>query len=253
MRNLKMFRKLCGESTLRNVVVVTNMWGEVDPKVGDAREVELMTDDIFFKPVLDKGAQTARHENTITSAQNIIRLVLNNHPIPLRIQVELVDEHKDISETGAGEELNREINAQIRKHQEEMRVLREEMEQAMRDKDEETRRELEIETQKMQREVERFENDAKRFGSDYRKEKDRHAARLTKTKAKARPEAERTTAQYQRKIDEPGTPSKPTPPLRRLEKHKSSGKPTDTPGRVRKLGLKLRRWVRGRSQSLKPS
>ena len=202
-RNFKMFQKLCGESAFQNVVIVTNMWGEVDPRIGEAREAELMTDDIFFKPVLDKGAQIARHENTVTSAQKIIRLVLDNHPIPLRIQVELVDEHKDISETSAGEELTQEINAQIVKHQEEMRVLREEMEQAMKDKDEETRRELEIETQKMQREVERFENDAKRFGSDYRKKKDRVDARFTQTEAKARQEADRATVQYQRKIDEP--------------------------------------------------
>jgi len=189
-----MFRKLCGETTLRNVVVVTNMWGEVDPKVGEAREAELMTDDIFFKPVLDKGAQTARHENTVTSAQKIIRLFLDNHPIPLRIQVELVDEHKDISETGAGEELNREMNAQVMKHQEEMRVLREEIEQAMRDKDEETMRELEIETQKMQREIERFENDAKRFGSNYRKEKARVAARFTQMEVEGKRAAEEAAA-----------------------------------------------------------
>jgi len=201
-RNFNMFRKLCGDSTLQNVVIVTNMWGEVDPQVGGAREAELMREDIFFKPVLDKGAQIARHENTATSAQNIIRRVLDNHPLPLRIQEELVNEHKDISETGAGEELNREINIQIKKHQEEMRVLKEEMQQAIRDKDEETRRELEIETQKMQREIARFENDAKRLESDYRSEKDKLEARLTQMEAEARQEADRVAAQYQQQVDE---------------------------------------------------
>ena len=197
-----MFRKLCGDIALQNVVIVTNMWGKVDPQVGEAREAELMTDDIFFKPVLDKGAQIARHENTVTSAQNIIRLVLDNHPLPLRIQVELVDERKDISETDASEELNREITALIKKHQEEMCLLREEMEQAMRDKDEETGRELEVETQKMQREIMRFKNDAKRFASDYRNEKDKLEARLTQMEAEAKQEADRVAARYQREIDE---------------------------------------------------
>jgi len=164
-RNFKMFRKLCGDTTLRNVVVVTNMWGEVDPRVGNAREAELIRDDLFFKPVLEKGAKMARHENTIPSAEKIIRLVLDNHPLPLRIQEELVDEKLDISETGAGEELNQELNAQIRKHQQEMRELREEMEQAMRDRDEETRRELGIETRKMQSEIERLENDINKLRS----------------------------------------------------------------------------------------
>jgi len=82
MSNFEMFRKLCGDSTLQNVVIVTNMWGQVDPEVGEAREAELVKRDILFKPILDKGAQIARNENTVTSAQKIIRLVLNNHPLP---------------------------------------------------------------------------------------------------------------------------------------------------------------------------
>jgi hypothetical protein len=67
-RNFKMFRQLCGESTLRNVVIVTNMWGEVGREVGEAREAELGSDDRFFKPVLDKGAHMLRHNNDKTSA-----------------------------------------------------------------------------------------------------------------------------------------------------------------------------------------
>jgi len=197
-----MFRKLCGDTTLHNVVIVTNMWGEVDRQVGDAREAELMREDIFFKPVLDKGAQMARHENTIPSAESIIRLVLGNHPLPLRIQEELVNEHKDISETGAGEELNREINAQIKKHRQEMLALREEMRQAMKDKDDETRRELEIETQKMQREIAKFENDAKRLKSDYKNEKERLETRLEEMEDEARREADRVATQYQRQMEE---------------------------------------------------
>jgi hypothetical protein len=201
-RNFKMFRKLCGDSTLQNVVIVTNMWGEVSTEVGEAREAELIREDIFFKPVLDKGAQMARHENTVPSAERIVRLIIDNHPLPLRIQRELVEEGKDISETSAGEELNRELNAQIKKHQQEMLVLKEEMQQAMKDKDEETRRELEIETQKMQREISRFENDAKRLASDYKSEKERLEARLTEMGEETRREADRIAAQYQGQIDE---------------------------------------------------
>ena len=125
MINFKMFRKLCGDSTLRNAVIVTNMWGQVDFQVGVAREVELVGEGLFFKHALDKGARITRNWNSSVSAQNVIRLVLNNHPIPLRIQRELVDERKHISETSASEELALEINAQIRERREEMRVVKE--------------------------------------------------------------------------------------------------------------------------------
>ena len=173
-----MFRNLCGESALENVVIVTNMWSGVEPEVGDAREAELMGEDIFFKPVLEKGAQMARHEDTVPSAEAIIRLLINNRPLPLQIQTELVDERKDIVETSAGQELNRELNGQIRKHQEEIRVITEEMEQAAKEKDEETRNELEFETKRMQEEIRRFENEAKRLASDYRREKREFEASL---------------------------------------------------------------------------
>ena len=157
--NFKMLRKLCGESALQNVVIVTNMWGEVDLQVGEAREAELMREEIFFKPILDKGGRIARNENTVISAQNIIRLVLGNRPLPLRIQRELIDEGKGISATSASKELHREFNAQIMKHQEEVRntrALKEEIHvlkagmRAMRDENEEIRREL----QRMQQETE---------------------------------------------------------------------------------------------------
>ena len=202
MRNLNMFQKLCGDSSLQNVVIVTNMWGDVDPGVGNAREAELMREDIFFKPMLDNGAQVARHNNTIASAESIIRLVLDNHPLPLRIQVELVNERKDISKTSAGEELNRELNAQIRKHQEDMRILKEEMEQAIKEKDEDTRRILENENRRMQNEIERFENDAERFVTDYRNEKEKLEARLAQVEFEARQDADRAAAQHQQQIDE---------------------------------------------------
>ena len=177
-KNFKMLRKLCGDSKLRSVVIVTNMWGEVDPKLGDAREEELVREDIFFKPVLDKGARMSRHDNTCPSAEKIIRLILGNRPLPLRIQEELVDEQKDISQTGAGKELNRELNSRIRGHQQEMHVLRKEMEQASKDKDEKTRKELEIESERVEREISRLRNDASQLGFGHRKEKARTADKI---------------------------------------------------------------------------
>ena len=164
-----MFRKLCGESALQNVVIVTNMWGDVEYRVGEEREAELKEKDKFFKPVLDQHAHLARHTNTVDSAQRILRLILHNRPVPLCIQVELVDERKNMSKTSAGEELNQELNAQIRKHTEDKRALEQAMQQAMKDKDEEIRKEMEEETKKMQDEIERIVGEAGRLASDCRK------------------------------------------------------------------------------------
>ncbi|KAH8825775.1 hypothetical protein DL96DRAFT_1466673, partial [Flagelloscypha sp. PMI_526] len=126
-RNFKMFRKLCGDSALKNVVIVTNMWGEVTNEKGEAREAELVSEEKFFKPVLDKGATMIRHLDTIDSAQDIVRRILRNQPEPLLIQKERVEEGKDISLTAAGEELNHELQEVMKKHEKEMNQLRKDM------------------------------------------------------------------------------------------------------------------------------
>ena len=164
-----MFRELCGESTLKNVALVTNMWGEVAQEDGEEREEELTTN--FFKQVLDKGAQLARHHNTVQSAHDIIRRVMKNRPAALQIQRELVDEGKDIINTAAGEVINKELNERIRRHQVELEAVKEEMEQAMKDKDEETRRELEEETRKLQEHIDRTRVDLVTMTSRYDEEK----------------------------------------------------------------------------------
>jgi hypothetical protein len=126
-RNFKMFRQLCGDSTLKNVVIVTNMWGEVSKEIGIARESELANNDKFFKPVLEKGAQMLRHDNNAESVRNILRTIIHNHPLSLQIQREMVDQKKDISQTAAGAELNRDLLLQREKHEQEMKQLRDEM------------------------------------------------------------------------------------------------------------------------------
>lgn len=61
---------------------------------------------------------------------------------PQRIQEEIVDQGKDISETCAGPELDRELRDQIKKQRDEMCVLEQDMEQAMKDKDKEAKETL---------------------------------------------------------------------------------------------------------------
>ena len=197
-----MFRKLCGDNALKNVIIVTNMWGEVDSKVGNEREAELIREDIFFKPVLERGAQMARHENSVRSAQSIIRRILKNHPLPLLIQEELIDKHMDISATSAGEELNREINAHIRRHKGGMHSLEARMEQAMKDKDEEKKGVIETEMHRMQRALERFRHDSERLESYHKKEKEKLEDQMGQMESEARQEADRISAQYQRQVDE---------------------------------------------------
>ncbi|KAF9650766.1 hypothetical protein BDM02DRAFT_3111513 [Thelephora ganbajun] len=199
-RNFKMFRELCGDSTLKNVILVTNMWGEVTEDVGEARERELTTN--FFKPVLDKGAQLARHRNTAESAYYTIRCIMKNQPTALQIQRELVDEGKDIIDTAAGEAVNKELNEQIRRHQVELKAVQEEMLKALKEKDEETRQELEEETRKLQEQMNRIKTDSEGMASNYQEEKRRMEEAMKQMQEQARQERERAEAAYKKQMDD---------------------------------------------------
>ena len=136
-RNFKMFRELCGDMTLRNVVLVTNMWTRDSRDANEARELELSTK--FFKPVLNKGAHSIRHHDIAQSTHDIIRKIMANHPVALQIQRELVDEHKGIVDTSAGQAVNREPNEQAKRHQAELEKVEKGLMQALKEKDDETK------------------------------------------------------------------------------------------------------------------
>jgi len=59
-----MFREFCGDATLKNVILVTNMWGEVTQDVGEARERELTTN--FSSP-----SSITVHSSPVTTPPNM--------------------------------------------------------------------------------------------------------------------------------------------------------------------------------------
>ena len=112
-----------------------------------------------------------------------------------------MDEKKEITETGAGEEINREINEQIRKHQKEMRELRDTMEEAMRGGDEESRDELEAEKRNMLKAIKKLQHDSERLESEYKEAKARLEALMQQKEQEAREELERVKVKYREEIE----------------------------------------------------
>ena len=116
---------------------MTNMWGKVTPEVGEARERQLSTR--FFKSAIDKGSRLLRHDNTVESAHAVIRAILNNHPLPLQIQEELVDQHMEFPQTGAGQEIHKALNEHAEKLEDRIKELQTDLQNV---EEQETRQEL---------------------------------------------------------------------------------------------------------------
>ncbi|KAF9463767.1 P-loop containing nucleoside triphosphate hydrolase protein [Collybia nuda] len=125
-RSFTALRNLCGDDNLKNVVIVTNMWGLVKQEDGEARETELKTNPTFFKVALERGAQIYRHDNTIASAEKIIRSVTKNHPRELSVQHEMVTLERALSDTTVGLQVKGELENYITSLRSEVEKLRKE-------------------------------------------------------------------------------------------------------------------------------
>ncbi|CAF9907853.1 MAG: hypothetical protein ALECFALPRED_004022 [Alectoria fallacina] len=137
LKNLEMFKKMCGEESLECVVLATTMWDSVAQRLGNAREEELVSEPLFWGSMKllgsmverlsgDKGTE-ARHN----SAMNIVqKIVLKKKKIVLDIQREMVDDHKPLAETSAGQELDKGLREAKLKHQKELKSIQDSMKKA---------------------------------------------------------------------------------------------------------------------------
>lgn len=170
-KNFNMFCKLCGEDALPNVVLLTSMWGEVTPERGAARERELATDDLLFKPALDSGANMLRYGDSVESARSIISSIMNNSPRALRIQEQLVDAQTDIADTDAGQHLQQELMEFVRKHRAKLVEVQKEMDEALQAKDMQSKKELERVRAGLEQRVSQAEHDYARLNTEFVEEK----------------------------------------------------------------------------------
>ncbi|KAF9450910.1 hypothetical protein P691DRAFT_725161 [Macrolepiota fuliginosa MF-IS2] len=58
LENLRMFRELCGDITMTQVILVSTMWEELVVDEGASREKDL--EELFWKPLIDKGSRLDR-------------------------------------------------------------------------------------------------------------------------------------------------------------------------------------------------
>ena len=103
-KNLEMFRKLCGDEALGNVVLGTTKWGDVSLEKGQQREQQLGSD--YWKEMLQRGSVIMRVLADPASAWEIIDHILKNDKVEfVRIQEELLELQKVIPDTDAGRTL----------------------------------------------------------------------------------------------------------------------------------------------------
>jgi hypothetical protein len=152
MRNLRMFKALCGDNSLASVVLATTRWRNVDRDEGLLREQQLCTSPKMWKRMIDFGSKVMRQDQDENSASEILQyLIQRRKPITLDIQVELVDNKKSLNETGAGQELHAELERQKKEYEKQLAALRQEMEDAMSKMNADLKEQLQAEKNDLER------------------------------------------------------------------------------------------------------
>jgi len=132
MRNIKMFQALCGDNGLGSVVLATTRWDMVDHETGRRREQELCERPQMWKRMIDHGSKVFRQDRYQESALGIIQYLINKkRRVHVRLQEEMAH-GASLDETGAGKEVQAEIDKLKKKYEKELTDLRREMDEAIR-------------------------------------------------------------------------------------------------------------------------
>lgn len=145
IKNIKMFQKLCGEETLASVVLATTMWDQAGEQAAKEREKQLKKEPQLWKKMIDNGSKVYRHDNGKASALKIVKyLIARKRPVTLDIQREMVDEEKDLVDTGAGSELASTVELLIKNYERKLKDLEKELREAREKHNQEDREILEL-------------------------------------------------------------------------------------------------------------
>ncbi|CVL05382.1 uncharacterized protein FMAN_10770 [Fusarium mangiferae] len=170
MRNLKMFRKLCGEDPMKNVIILSTFWGQIDSQRAIAHEAELKTNPDFWGTMIEHGAQVSRFDGTQQSAVDTLMSLATKAKMTLDIQRELVDEEKPLGETAAGNAVNEELHRLENKYREKLDEIQQETAAALAEKDVQYEQILKAERQKMEQKLERIHSDQEMLRQERREE-----------------------------------------------------------------------------------
>jgi len=203
LRNLKMFRQLCGDQPLKNVVLATTCWDKEDRTRALERERQLETDPDFWEPMIRKGSRLARVTDR-NSALDIIMSLVDRKTVTLAIQDELINQQKKLVDTSAGKTVNEELEKLSKMHEEQMAQVKKEMQEAMKERDTELQETLAAAAEAHERALDRVQRDQESLRYERRSEQRRYQQELDDTRymvSSERERSQREREEYQRQFE----------------------------------------------------
>ena len=154
MRNLHMFKALCGKDCFRSVILATTFWNSIDGRQAIRNECELKTTEEFWGEMIAMGSSYTRHTGDKQSAWRILDFMIQRrHPFRATIQQEMVDGKLDLIETKAGKQLSADLIAMEEKHVKKMRELEESYQAAQIEQDQRSMKRIAELHERLQKEI----------------------------------------------------------------------------------------------------
>ena len=179
LKALNIFKKICGQLALKNVLLVTTRWNEVDEAVGASREKQLRED--FWAYMLSKGSTMTRFHGTKDSAMVIASALMSKQTIVLELQRELVDEGKTLQETAAGGFISENISELKAQYEQELRDL-DELRKQLQESDRTMKRKIQQDWAHEQQMLRTVQEDQERLRRDIATEVRQEIAQKSKKK-----------------------------------------------------------------------
>ncbi|KAI0118626.1 P-loop containing nucleoside triphosphate hydrolase protein [Nemania sp. FL0031] len=139
VKTFEVFKRICGERAMENVILVTSRWNEVEESTGASREHELR--DSFWAYMLGRGSSLSRYHGDRESAWAIASQLLLKEAVMLQIQDEMVNRGKNLDQTTAGSFVDNSLAKQKSQFTKELEEL-EELRQQVRENDRHMKRKV---------------------------------------------------------------------------------------------------------------
>lgn len=160
VKTLEIFKKICGEVALKNVVLVSTRWNEVDEATGAVREQQLRDD--FWAYMLGHGSTLARFYGSRDSAIAIASQLVSRNSIVLELQRELINEKKTLEQTVAGSYVSNDLSELKAQYQRELQDLNR-LRQTLQENDRAMRRKVQDDCAREQQRLQTAHEDEERL------------------------------------------------------------------------------------------
>jgi hypothetical protein len=114
-QNMRLFRQLCGDDALGNVILATSFWDQITKSVGAKREHELKNSEDFWANMVAKGSEVVRIKPDRSICLKVLERIAAKNKVDLLVQTEMVVEKKRLKDTTVGKDTR---SSEIRKFEE---------------------------------------------------------------------------------------------------------------------------------------